>query len=100
MSQKDDQFYEMRGALRPDLLEQLVNDIPDSSGIDIADYASVITKLHDAKDFSFTEIVEFLGKHGIVTNRSAIYRVYKEACAANGPDEPLIDDEGREVVEP
>jgi hypothetical protein len=105
MTPKDDRVYELRGALRPDLLEQVVNELPDVPEIDLAEYATAIKTLHDAKAFSFSEIVGFLREHGVETNRSAVYRVYKEASQAapderNPDDDPLFDEDTGEVVEP
>ena len=102
MNLPKEQIYEAHGATPPEVLEHLVAELPDIPDIDLADYGAVITKLHDAKDYSFRQIVEFLHEHGIETNRSAVYRVYKEASLAVPPDEedPLVDEDTGEVVEP
>lgn len=97
-----DIIYQANGATPPDLLEQLVNELPDIPEIDLEDYGAVISKLHDEKAHSFRQIVEFLRQHGIETNRSAVYRVYKEASLPTPPEEedPLVDPDTGEVVEP
>jgi hypothetical protein len=103
MNPQDDQFYEQHGALPPHILEQIVDEIPDLPAIDPADYTSVITRLHDEKDFSFRDIELFLKKHGVATNRSAVYRVYKEAnpqARKSQEESPLIDEDTGETVEP
>lgn len=83
----------------PDVLEQLAEKLPDAPEFKLDDYAGTIRTLHDEKSLSFTEIVEFLAKHGIEANRSAVYRVYKDAKRERPEEPPLVDPDTGEVVE-
>ena len=90
--------YQTHGVPSPEQLAELVEDMPETPEIRIDEYAGVIRTLHDEKSLSFRDIVAFLGKHGIKTNRSAVYRVYKDTGTPDD-EEPLVDDETGEVVE-
>lgn len=93
------QLYELHGVLSPRDLATLAGsqevDVPD---IDVADYYETIRILRDEKGYSFAKIVAFLAEHGLSTNRTAVFRVYK-AGPINDQEEPLIDDETGERVE-
>lgn len=88
------------GPLPPPDLENLVEQLPDAPEFRLDDYASAIVTLHDVKGFSFREVAEFLSRHGIDTNRTAVYRCYKDWHEAPpSAAEPLIDEDTGEVVE-
>jgi hypothetical protein len=94
-----DKVYEIHGVTPPDLLGQIASELPDVPDIDLSDYSDVICLLHDQKDYSFKKIVEFLHNHGVETNRSAVYRVYKDTHLPIPADDPLVDEETGEIVE-
>jgi len=93
-------FAEVYGVTPPDELEQIARGLPDVPDLELSDYASVILILHDQKDQSFSKIVGFLKQHGIEANRSAVYRVYKDAKLPKELKEPLVDDDTGEIIEP
>ena len=100
MNPGTESIYELYGMTSPHALEEIASELPGVPELELADYSRVIVLLHDDKRLSFRKIVGFLQDHGIETNRSAVYRVYKEAGPPAGEGDPLIDDETGEVVEP
>ncbi len=102
MSLPLENFYELHGATEPRLLQQIATELPDLPDLNINEYRGTIKTLKDQKGYSFRKIVEFLAEHGVPTNRSAVYRAYKQPddLEEYQADEPLVDDETGEIVEP
>ena len=73
------------------------------------EYWSTIKTLRDEKKFTFRAIAEWLGKRGIETDHSAVYRTYLAAIPAqdrdpwtdwSDVDEPGYGDEAVEMKKP
>lgn len=85
--------YEKLGITPPEVLDALIDQLPDAPDYEISvyDYADVIVRLRDEKGFSFRAIVDFLGKHGVKTNRTTVHTVYHEE--KNDPDRIAEDNQ-------
>lgn len=90
-----------RNPLNPDeMFQKADSDFPDDiSSYPVESYARTILLLHEAKGLSFRAITQFLLEGGVKTNRTTVYNIYK--ANSEGPDdEPLVDEESGQVIEP